>query len=133
MKVDKRVDFKSSHHKKIMCNHIWWWMSTRLMVVIFINIYTNQIITLWKPETNLMLYADDSSIKILLLSLSYRWRNWGFLTLGKSFHLLLPQFIPNTNQVNGGAKILTQLFNIPYVCLVPLMCQTLFEVLGMPQ
>ena len=33
-KATKRVDLKSPHHKKKICNCVWWWMLTRFIVII---------------------------------------------------------------------------------------------------
>ena len=37
MKVPKRVDLKSSHHKKKIYNYVWGQMLTRLTVVIILQ------------------------------------------------------------------------------------------------
>ena len=40
LKFTKSVDGKSSHHKKNqICNYVRWWMLTKLIVVIILNIY----------------------------------------------------------------------------------------------
>ena len=39
LQVAKRIDFKSSHHKKKICNYVRWWILTKIMVIILQHIH----------------------------------------------------------------------------------------------
>ena len=72
MKVADRVDLKSSHHKKKICQ-VWWWMLTRHCDNHF-GVYTNIESLCYIPQTNIMLYATYISNfkKIKLIDVIFR-------------------------------------------------------------
>lgn len=52
LKVAKRAVLESSHHKKKVCNYVWRWSLTRLVVVI-IYISTKEKLKLEKQKRNI--------------------------------------------------------------------------------
>lgn len=56
------------YHKKIFCNYVWWWILTRLiMVIILQHIHADVNSLCCTPETNIRLYVSYTSIKKKLL------------------------------------------------------------------
>lgn len=63
LKGVKTVDLRSFHHKKKVSNYRWWWVLTRLNMVVCSAIYKNIESLYCTLETSIMLHVQQTSIK----------------------------------------------------------------------
>ena len=77
LKVAKRADLRSSHHKKKKFNYVCWWILTRLTVRDYFPVYTNSESFCFIPETNGMMakyhFKPASMGRPTWIDTSHKW------------------------------------------------------------